>query len=899
MSRLFERDEELAAVTEAVDGAGRGISRVIAIEGPGGIGKTRLLVRARDRAAASGVRVLSARGSEREQRLPYGVVEQLFGTRHEEREAAEADVSLATSAALLRQTATLAADGPLMLIVDDLHLADEPSLQFLGYLARRLDRMSVSVLATLRPFERLETAPLLGELVGDPLATSVRPTPLSDEAVAAFLAEALGQPADPVFAAACREATGGNPLLLTELAKTLRGERVPPVAERLDAVAELGPRAVLRTVLIRLAGLPATAGELARAISVLGPQADLPLAGELAGLDPQNARAAASALIGAEILADDAATQFVHPLVGSAVYEAIPVPDRAAAHERVAALLQRRGSAAGVIAEHLVLAPPGGRAWVWQLLADAARASMRAGAPAVAVTYLERALVEPPDDADRPALILALGRATMLVDGPAAEAHLHEALRLAGDAEPRAIVALELARLLMFLGRVGDSVPVVEAAARELGDAAPDLQRMLATAELMATLHDPRLPASPEHLERGRRLPLEPGVGAKMLAGITSRLWAYAGGPAEDCAALALAALEGGELVQADNVFLSVTAVLMLDLADRPEADAGWAALLRDGELRGSHASKMAVSLFRGYCLARRGDLIRAEVSLADAMEAVRDWNVDPRAQTHAAAFNARVLIERGDLPGAQAALASVDRPEDAWDGARMWVDSQIRVLLAEERFDTALTMAQDAVPRFAYLGNPFDTSPHVLMAQALTGLGRREEASAAAEVALKGARAWGAPGPVARALRAFGTVERLQEAVDVARGTPARLELAKAQIALGAALLAAGRTAEARPVLREGLDLAAAMGASGLEARARRDLHAAGGRPRKAASTGPASLTASERRVVDRAAAGESNRQIAAALFVTPKTVELHLSNSYRKLGIPGRRELAAALAR
>jgi DNA-binding NarL/FixJ family response regulator len=86
-------------------------------------------------------------------------------------------------------------------------------------------------------------------------------------------------------------------------------------------------------------------------------------------------------------------------------------------------------------------------------------------------------------------------------------------------------------------------------------------------------------------------------------------------------------------------------------------------------------------------------------------------------------------------------------------------------------------------------------------------------------------------------------------------------------------------------------------LGADGLAARARTELHTAGGRPRTTALTGPDALTDSERRVVERAVAGDTNRQIAAALFVTPKTVELHLSNAYRKLGVAGRRGLAAAL--
>jgi DNA-binding NarL/FixJ family response regulator len=139
---------------------------------------------------------------------------------------------------------------------------------------------------------------------------------------------------------------------------------------------------------------------------------------------------------------------------------------------------------------------------------------------------------------------------------------------------------------------------------------------------------------------------------------------------------------------------------------------------------------------------------------------------------------------------------------------------------------------------------------------------------------------------------------ERLRESVAALEGSTARLEHAKALAALGSALRLARRPTEAREPLRRALELAAACGAQGLADHVRSELHAAGSRPRRDALSGVESLTPSERRVVDLATAGHTNRDIAQELYVTPKTVEVHLSNAYRKLGISSRRELERALA-
>jgi DNA-binding CsgD family transcriptional regulator len=140
--------------------------------------------------------------------------------------------------------------------------------------------------------------------------------------------------------------------------------------------------------------------------------------------------------------------------------------------------------------------------------------------------------------------------------------------------------------------------------------------------------------------------------------------------------------------------------------------------------------------------------------------------------------------------------------------------------------------------------------------------------------------------------------IEGLRDAVALLERSPARLELAHALVDLGAALRRDGHRADARAPLRAGYELASICGGERLAEWARFELAASGVRIRSARLTGAASLTPSERRIAGMAADGGSNAEIAQALFVTVKTVEMHLTHVYRKLGIPGRGELARALA-
>jgi DNA-binding CsgD family transcriptional regulator len=201
---------------------------------------------------------------------------------------------------------------------------------------------------------------------------------------------------------------------------------------------------------------------------------------------------------------------------------------------------------------------------------------------------------------------------------------------------------------------------------------------------------------------------------------------------------------------------------------------------------------------------------------------------------------------------------------------------------------------------------NPARTSWRSEAALAAFAEGDVDAALEWAGEAVRLATSWKAPGALGQSLRVLGMVKGsdeglllLERSVRVLDGSLARVELTRSLAAYGAALRRTGRRNDAQGQLSRALDLADALGAVALSSQVMVELRAAGFRPRRHRLTGPGSLTVSERRVADLAARGKSNRTIAQELFVTTKTVELHLTNAYRKLGVSGRRELATALSR
>jgi DNA-binding CsgD family transcriptional regulator len=301
----------------------------------------------------------------------------------------------------------------------------------------------------------------------------------------------------------------------------------------------------------------------------------------------------------------------------------------------------------------------------------------------------------------------------------------------------------------------------------------------------------------------------------------------------------------------------------------------------------------------------RRGDLVQAHAHAQHALTACRtdDWNL---YGPWIAANLAQIHLEWGDTDAARAVLDADS--DDVVDP----VGRSLR-LEARGRLASALDQPERALAHFTAAGAMANAlglvSPGFLpwrswAAQAAIRAGHGEQAAGLIADELTLARRAGNSRSAGIALRASGLIAEgdqaialLSDSVKTLEATSGRLELASSLTELGSALRRSGQRSSARPVLRRALDVATSCGAQVLAERARTELLATGSRPRRTRLSGIESLTPAERRVAELAGHGRTNTEIGHALFITTKTVEWHLANAFRKLGIASRRDLATAL--
>ena len=928
-SSLLEREAELRTLDAQIERVATGTGSLVVIRGSAGVGKTALLKEMRKLAAGAGLNVLSARASEIERDFPFGLARQLFdrpvlssGRQAELLMGAAAlarpvlEVSLAgedTPAAAVQGvlhglywlTANLAMEQPLLLAVDDVQWSDPSSLRFLGYLARRVEELPVLVAMTQRTGEPPADPELLRTVTDDPAVLHVEPAPLSDAGIERLLADALNHSPAPELTRACRRATGGNPFLLRQLSHEIDG--ADP-----SAVQEMSPPAVAATVMMRIGRMSASEPALARALSVLGGRAPLADTASLAELEITVAEQAAARLADADILELAGDLQFVHPIVRLAVYRDLDRAARGRLHRRAADLRVGQGRLRDAV-PHLLAAPPRGDEQVVEQLRLAAHDAVITGDPEAAASLLERALLEPPSAEARPTLLGELGAAEMRAGLPAAVDHFAEQLELTADPRARARAAAQLGRSMVAADRGPDAVFEVDRALADLGDEdrelALELHSVLATAMFFA--RDQQLVST--LLER--LLGLLPGLpgdtpAERAILASLAMLAERVGADADESARMARTALGDGQLLREsgpDSVTL-IPPLCALIFAERyDEAVLALNELSDAAGRRGAPFGFVIAATYTGHVARRRGDLQQAEAESRAALDLARESGFE-FFEPLLVGFLVDALTDAGKLDEADAELRAAGFDGELPTGHTLisgLVAARGRLRLAQSRLPEAIADLRDSRERDAGGEGAFDFwgAPYV---RALALSGRRHEALEVAASERERWRRWGTPRAIGTILGAEGLavggadgIELLREAVGTLSGTQCRVDLARAQLDLGSALRRANRRSDARQPLKVALDLARRIGAGGIAEDATEELRAAGGRVRREFLSGVDALTPSELRVARLAAEGKSNPEIAQTLFLTRKTVEMHLVRAFRKLDVSSRSELAAALAR
>jgi DNA-binding CsgD family transcriptional regulator len=910
---LLERDAELAALDAALEAAVGGRGSVVAIEGPPGIGKSRLVNACTELAGERGMYTISVRATELERSYPYGVVRQTADSVQLDK-SDEDRAALFTGAAKLALPildpggeeksdnpelmyqrlhglywliANLARQQPLLICIDDAQWADEASMAAERFLSLRVADLPMVLLLAARPAEVGQLAVPLAEILADPATVSIRLGPLSTDGAGRRVEALLGS-AEPEFAAACHHATGGNPFLLEQLVNEVRAEGIEPTAENAERVASLGPDTVRASVLLRLERLPS------------------------AGVPDDAAADALVELERAGLVTGQPRLRFTHPILRAAIEDDMPAVERSRAHEQAARMLADRDADAVAVAAHLLVCDPGQGDWARATLRRAARRAEALGDPSTSVRYLERAVAERPEPDELGEILFELGLAAAHAGDPDAAEHLQRAAEAGGPTRLRA--QHWTAVLHLVAGRASRAADVLETALADVHEedeaAKPLLETLIAAGLESATVRH-RLGDIFDHLKEPRGAPQ---TDFERFALITNAFMAVVeesdAARATDLVHRALAVEEHGyyESVMRASVGRPMPSFILTLLERFDESIEILDGLVRLAREYGDRSAAGVFLAERAWTRYRAGN---AEGAEADAAEALRIAREATRARGHAPIAASVALLagmeRERPFPELEAIVAGLP---PAGDSDTIVQDD---LMLARAWLTLAQGDAQGAADAALQLDRADSwgcSSPTLLpwrsvASVALAQLGQEEQALTLAQEELDLAQQLGTPRAVAIAQRAVALAgpqadrqAGLEAAVATLENGTAKLELARVTCELGAELRRKGERSAAREVLRRSHALAAECGATRLANRARDELSRSGARLIREPVSGVDALTPSEVRVAELAAEGLTNREVAQALFVSEKTVETHLGRVYRKLDIKSRHALPGALA-
>ncbi|WP_155886262.1 AAA family ATPase [Actinoalloteichus caeruleus] len=936
--RLCEREGEVAAIRAAVRAAHAGHGSLTAVVGPLGIGRTALLRSVADQLEETAdTRVVLASGAPLEREFAHGVTRQLFepaiwsadperrsrwfaGAAAPAAPLLDADpgppdpgppepVPPATLWPALRAlAANLAAERPLLVVVDDLQWVDTESLRWLGYLARRLAGVPVTVVAAAWDVGCWSERPDVQDVLAAATRT-LRPRPLGVDAARTLARDRFGAPVEEEFVTRAHAASGGNPMFLTGILDAVASSGAPATADQLTAEDSPWSGLLGDRLTTWLDAVVAPVRDVGRAVLVLGEEATPELVADLVGLDQLTCDRSLHVLGQLGLVHVDGTCSFRHPCASAAVDRAMGVAERERLRQAAALLLHQRGRPPERVAEHLLAVTTPQHAWATRVLREAADTALRRGAPRKAADYLRRLLLDVDDGVVRARLLVELALAEREFDRAAARRHLTQAVPLLPHPRERAVAATRLAPEL-------------------LDEVTPAVRELLGRAEADLRSGEPLTGQDPEialRVEcRVRRAGLAPDTEDSVLDRLRD-LDVVPGGrtPAErELVSVLLHQATGGLLLSSDAVGRIGRAVLAgepaaarhvhtglvllpptLVAADAAEDVGTWLDIALDQARRqNSVVARVLVSVGLVSVRLGAGDVTGARTCGLDAVAlAESEW--PDGLPLCLAALVPTALLPR-DARMARWLLDRLERHATGSEGAAYHHDAllPLRGFLRSHAGDLpgALHHVQECGQLLARAGrrNPalspwrhWATSLHLRMGDPAAA---RAVAAEEYDLAVR----WGAPATLGAALRLLGTVtdgrrgiELLRESRRVLAGSGNRLELGRTLAELGRALLRAGDPA-AEPVLREGHDLTADRGIDWLTDRFRFDLAAC-----SRASGVDLVLTRAELRVAVLAAEGRTNKEIADTLTVSVRAVEKHLTRVYRKLAVDGRSGLAAAL--
>lgn len=922
---LLEREPvfvQLRGAAAEVERTGRGA--VVFIEGPAGIGKTRVLEAFVEQASGH---VLRARGIEFERRFPFAVTRQLFEeplsgmTSGARARLLSGAAALGLPAVTAMPSGSAQPDPPavfhglfwlvsalagsaLTLVVDDLHWVDDLSLDALAYLGHRIADLPVLLVVAIREGDEGAARAAVSALRAAAGESLILLDPLSEQAVGELVRAMLEGPTDTAFVEACEAATRGNPLLVHELIRSLREQGITSGSQNIRHVTAIRSASLTQTVNDRILRLGDDSLAVARAVAI-AEEADLHHLEHLTGLGVDRIVEIADGLARARILEEGLPLRFTHPLVRTGVYERYPPAARATAHAEMAQLLHQAGAPSDHIAAHLLKAPARERSWRVPVLRDAAADALARGVPSSAVMLLRRALAEPPPADQRDDLTIELGIAESRAGEPEAIRTLREPLSRGRGTRSQRMRGWHELSVLASARQDRSAIELLKGAVEEAREADRDTQLAIETS--LATMYLAFADASAEGDERLRRIESDlqgySNSERALLLRIAFLRW-LRGATATSIVPLLrrVYARDGFAGVPTDEALASIIALIAADefeLAGRLLEDG-----VRSARANGSEMHFAGVSAARALWCYLLGMLDEAEADAATAL-AICDRAGYALIAPHAAAYVARVMVEQKRLSEAEALLARFNDELTTDPLSPFQVSCVIArggLRLAQGRYEEAVTdLLRGSQAPVTAAARDFWCAPAVL---ALLRLGRRDEAVTLASKEVD--RVSGGPPRVrGSALRSLGIalggeegLRLLHEAADHTTGSAAVLERARTLTELGSALRRSNQRAAAKQPLMEAYEIAARAKASALEETILAELAAAGIRPRRRALSGVDALTASELRIAKMAADGMTNTEIAQALFVTKKTVEKHLGAVFTKLQIDSRRRLATVLA-